>query len=193
VLPTFGDKKMALRIAFDVEREVSRYLATVFAINLGLGVSIGTCMWLLGMPNPALWGAMAFAFNFIPYIGSLVGMVLVAAVSLVTFTDIWSVLLPPVVYFLCTTIEGQIVTPTIVGRRLKMNTVAVFLAVAFWAWLWGFAGAIIAVPMLVILKVFAQHVDALSGVGEFLSARTVVAANDDPAPPAPARRESGSS
>jgi predicted PurR-regulated permease PerM len=191
VLPTFRDKKLALRIAFDVEREVSRYLATVFAINLGLGVCVGTAMWLLGMPNPTLWGAIAFAFNFVPYIGGVVGMMLVAAVSLVTFTDLWSVLLPPVVYILCTSIEGQIITPTILGRRLKMNTVAVFLAVAVWAWLWGIAGAIIAVPMLVVLKVFAQHVDALSGVGEFLSERTVVAASDDPPPATPPRGDSG--
>ncbi len=191
VLPTLRDKKTALRIVFDVEREVSRYLATVFVINLGLGIWVGCCMWLLGMPNPALWGTVAFSFNFVPYIGSLVGVLVVAAVSLVTFTDFWSVLLPPAVYLLSTSMEGQIITPTIVGRRLKMNAVAVLLSVAFWAWLWGVAGAIIAVPMLVVLKVFAQHVDPLSGVGEFLAERSTNGANEEPAPTNKQRREEG--
>lgn len=191
VLPTFRDKKMALRIAFDVEREVSRYLSTVFAINLGLGLWIGVGLWLLGVPNPALWGTLAFAFNFVPYIGALVGTILVAAVSLVTFSELWHVLLPPAFYILSTTVEGQIITPTIIGRRLEMNAVAVFLSVAFWAWLWGVIGAIIAVPMLVILKVFAQHVGALAGVGEFLSERHALSANDDSAPATSVRADEG--
>lgn len=171
VLPTLHDKKQALRIAFGVEREVSRYLATVFAINLCLGIWIGAGLWLAGMPNPVLWGALAFVLNFIPYLGALIGAALVGAVAFVTFDPIGQALLPPAIYLLSTTAEGQLLTPAVLGRRLEMNTVVVFLSVAFWGWLWGLVGAVIAVPILVLLKVFAQHVDGLSGLGEFLSER----------------------
>ncbi|WP_158295528.1 AI-2E family transporter [Crenalkalicoccus roseus] len=171
VLPTFRDKKRALRIAHDVEQEVSRYLSTIFFINVGLGVWMGFGMWLIGLPNPALWGTMAFMLNFIPYLGAFIGTVVVGLVGVVTFDDLAWALLPPAFYVLSNTLEGHILTPSIVGRRLDMNAVVVFLSVAFWAWMWGIVGAVMAVPMLVLLKVLTQHVEALAPVGEFLADR----------------------
>lgn len=171
VLPTFADKKKALRIAHAVEREVSRYLSTVFFINIGLGLWIGLGMWALGLPNPVLWGALAFMLNFIPYLGAFVGTLLVFVVGLVTFDEAAWALVPPAFYVISNTLEGHFLTPTIVGRRLEMNTVVVFLSVAFWAWMWGIVGAVMAVPMLVLLRVLTHHVDALHAVGEFLSQR----------------------
>jgi predicted PurR-regulated permease PerM len=134
-------------------------------------VAVGTGMFLIGMPNPVLWGVIAALLNFIPYIGALLGVALVALIAFVTFDTIWMALLAPFIYLTCTTIEGQIVTPLILGRRLEMNTVAIFLAIAFWGWLWGIAGALIAVPLLVTVKVFADHVEGLAALGEFLAAR----------------------
>ncbi|MDQ4062291.1 MAG: AI-2E family transporter, partial [Pseudomonadota bacterium] len=136
-LPTLSDKKRALRIARDVEHEVSRYLFTVFLINLSLGIWIGLGMYLIGLPNPILWGIAAALLNFIPYLGAVVGICLVTVVGLVSFDDIGYALLAPVFYLVSAVIEGQFMTPWIVGKRLELNTVVVFLAVAFWGWLWG--------------------------------------------------------
>lgn len=172
-LPTLSDKKRGLRIAKTVEREVSRYLFTITLINAGLGLAIGTSMWALGMPNPVLWGVVAAVLNYIPFLGGMVGITLVAAVALVSFDTLGYALLAPLVYFTWNFIEGQIVTPAVVGRRLEMNAVAVFLAIAFWGWLWGIVGALIAVPLLLTVKVLCDHVESLQPVGEFLGARNV--------------------
>ncbi len=185
-LPTMSDKKRGLRIARTVEREVSRYLFTITLINAGLGIAVGASMWVLGMPNPVLWGVVAALLNYIPYLGALIGIALVGAVALVSFDTLSYALLPPLAYFLCNVLESQIVTPTVVGRRLEMNSVAVFLAVAFWGWLWGIVGALIAVPLLVTVKVFCDHVDSLQALGEFLGARYVAEEPEETAPPAKA-------
>ena len=176
---TLRDKKHALRTVRDVEGEISRYLLTIALINSGLGVAVGTAMWLLGMPTPILWGVLAAVLNFLPYIGSLGGIAIVGIVSLATFPTIGAALLPPLAYFVCTAIEGQFVTPTIVGRRLRINTVAVFVAVAFWSFLWSIPGALMAVPILVFLKVLCDNVADLRGIGRFLSAD----ADDEPEKP----------
>ena len=170
-LPTLSDRKLGVRIARTVEREVSRYLFTITLINAGLGVAIGTGMFLIGMPSPVLWGVVATFLNFIPYIGALIGVTIVALIGVITYDTIWMALVPPLVYLSLTMIEGQIVTPLILGRRLEMNPVAIFLAIAFWGWLWGIVGALMAVPLLLIVKVFADHVEGLGALGEFLAAR----------------------
>ena len=183
IIKSFGtltDKKRALRTLRDVEGEISRYLLTITLINAGLGLAVGLAMWLLGMPTPVLWGALAAVLNFLPYIGSLGGIAIVSIVSLATFPTIAAAILPPLAYFACTAIEGQFVTPTVVGRRLRINTVAVFVAVAFWSFLWSIPGALMAVPILVLLKVLCDNVSGLHGLGRFLSAE----ADDEPAKPA---------
>ena len=170
-LPTMTDKKRGLRIAKEVERAVSHYLLTITLINIGLGVVVGLVMFALGMPNPVLWGAMAAVLNFIPYLGALIGVGIVAVVALLSFEDASLMILAPLLYGACTTIEGNFVTPAVVGRRLEMNPVVVFLSIAFWGWLWGLVGVLIAVPILVIIKVFSDHLEGLGGLSEFLAAR----------------------
>jgi predicted PurR-regulated permease PerM len=169
VIPTFRDKKRALRLIYDVEHEVSQYLLTVTCINLGLGAVIATGMWLVGMPSPLLWGVAAALLNFIPFLGAVVGMSMVALVAVVSFDTLSQAALPPLLYLAATAIEGGIVTPMIIGRRLALNTVAILLALALWAWLWGVVGALIAVPLLVAIKAFCDHFEELSDWGEFLS------------------------
>ncbi len=171
ILPTMTEKKRAIRVVYAVEEEVSAYLLTISAINLALGVLISGVMWALGMPNPILWGVMAAALNFIPYVGALVGVAVVGIVALVSFDTPSVALLPPAVYFVCTTIEGQFITPALLGRRLEMNTVVVFLSVAVWGWLWGVLGALMAVPLLVSLRVLCDHFEGLSSLGEFLGGK----------------------
>ena len=165
-----SEKKRALRMVYDVEREISRYLLTVAVINTGLGTAIGLGLWALGMPNPAVWGVAAAALNFLPYIGALTTIVLVACISLISFDTLSYAMLAPLFVILCNIVEGQLVTPLVVGRRLEINAVAIFIAVAFWSWLWGFVGALIAVPLLVVIKVFCDHFDSWRHVGNFLSA-----------------------
>jgi predicted PurR-regulated permease PerM len=169
--PLMSDKKRALRIVYDVEREISRYLLTVALINSGLGIAVGLCCWLVGVPDALLWGVAAALLNFLPYVGSLVGIVLVGVISIVSFDTLASAIVAPLLYAALTVVEGQFVTPLILGRRLELNAVAIFIAIAFWSWLWGFAGALLAVPILVIVKVFCDHFEGLGSIGNFLGAQ----------------------
>jgi predicted PurR-regulated permease PerM len=171
ILPTFSDKKRALSIAYDVESDVSHYLLTITAINVGLGIFIAVAMAIVGVPNPVLWGVAAALLNFIPYIGAFAGIVMVGLVSLISFDSITYAIIPPVIYTIAAVIEGQFITPILLGRRLELNSVAIFIFVAMWTWLWGIVGAIIAVPPLVSVKVFCDHFEGLASFGEFLSAR----------------------
>ena len=176
------EKKRALRIVYDVEREISRYLLTVALINGGLGVAVGLGLWAIGLPNPFVWGAAAALLNFLPYIGALATILFVAAIALVSFDSLSYAILAPGWVITCNIIEGQVITPLIVGRRLEVNAVAIFIAVAFWSWLWGIVGALLAVPLLVVIKVFCDHFDGLRHVGNFLSAQQVVETEPEAAP-----------
>ena len=144
---------------------------TITAINAGLGVAIGMSMWLLGVPNPLLFGVIGFTFNYVPYLGAMCGIAIATVVGLVTFDGIGHALLPGTVYFALTTLEGQFVTPYFVGRSLKMNTVVIFLSIALGAWLWSVMGMLLAVPLLVTIRAFCEHIPQLESVGDFLSAR----------------------
>ena len=174
-------KKRALRVVYDVEREISHYLLTVALINAGLGTVIGLGLWGLGMPNPLVWGAAAALLNFLPYVGALMTILLVAVIALISFDTIAYALLAPAFVMLCDIVEGQFVTPMIVGRRLEINAVAIFIAIAFWSWLWGFVGALMAVPLLVVIKVFCDHFEGLSHVGNFLAAQQTAVVDDESA------------
>jgi predicted PurR-regulated permease PerM len=177
-----SEKKRALRVVYDVEREISHYLLTVAVINAGLGTVIGLGLWGLGMPNPLVWGTMAALLNFLPYVGALITIVLVSVIALISFDSISYALLAPAFVLLCDIVEGQFVTPMVVGRRLEINAVAIFIAIAFWSWLWGFVGALMAVPLLVVIKVFCDHFEGLSHVGNFLAAQqTTVVVEDEAA------------
>ena len=168
VLPTLTDRKSALRIVHDVEREVSTYLLTVTAINAGVGLAVGISFQFLGMPTAHLWALLAFVLNFIPYIGPIAGLALSGLVSIVVFDSLSYALLAPLAYAVCIGIESQIVGPQLLSRRLQLNSVAILLALAFGAWVWGIAGVVVAVPVLVTFRVFCGHLESLAGVGEFL-------------------------
>jgi predicted PurR-regulated permease PerM len=170
-MPTMSDKKRWLRIVYDVEREVSRYLLTVSAINFALGAIIAAGLYAVGAPDPLLWGVAAALLNFIPYLGSLVGIAALAVVSVISFPTLGQAMVPPLIYLVFTALEGQFLTPLLVGRRLRFNSVAVFLAIAFWGWLWGAVGIFIAVPVLIVVRTFASHADGLVGLEEFLGVR----------------------
>ncbi len=171
VLPTLSDKKAALSIALDIEREVSAYLLSTTLINAALATAVGLSFWAIGMPTPHLWALFAFILNFIPYIGPITGLLASALISLVTFSTLGQILLAPLVYGLLIGLETQIITPYVLSRRMQINAVMILLALAFWAWLWGIAGIVVAVPMLVTFRVLCSHVPALALYGEFMAQR----------------------
>jgi predicted PurR-regulated permease PerM len=168
VTPHFEDKKKALQIGRALEHSVSGYLLSVVAFNGTFGIITGLAMWAVGLPNPFLWGALAFGMDFLPYIGAVIMIVILAMVGATTFDTVGMALLPALVYFVINFIQGNFLYPIVVGRRMTLNPVAVFIGVAFWWTLWGLPGAFVAVPMMATLKLFADQLEGLGPVGEFL-------------------------
>ena len=179
VIPRFRDKRRAIRIAREIERKISHYLLTITIINAGLGLAIGLTLWALGMPDPLLFGVAAMLLNYIPYVGAMIGAGLTLIVGLLTFPETGQAIAPALAYYGLTSFEGQFVTPYFVGRNLKLNTVVVFIAVAFWAWLWSVVGMLLAVPLLVMIRVFCEHIPSLEPFGDFLSARGAEIEDDE--------------
>jgi predicted PurR-regulated permease PerM len=171
VLPTLSDKKRGLRIAREIEKGVSGYLFTVTSINVGLGIVVAVVFWLIGMPSPFLWGVATTLANFLPYIGPAIVAIGAFGIGVVAFDTLGQALLAPMLFVGISTLEGQIITPAIVGHRHALNAVVILVSIAFWGWIWGIVGALIAVPMLVTIKVFADNVDGFRAFGEFLGAR----------------------
>ncbi|PZX14447.1 putative PurR-regulated permease PerM [Palleronia aestuarii] len=171
VIPRFRDKRRAMTAMRDIERRLSRYLFTITVINVSLGICVGLAMWWLGMPSPAIFGMIAFLFNYVPYLGALAGIVVATAVALVSFDGIFLGCAVGGAYLALTSIEGQLITPYFVGRSLRLNTVVVFLAVSFWAWLWSAVGMVVAVPLLAALRTVAAHVDGMGAIADFLGER----------------------
>jgi predicted PurR-regulated permease PerM len=169
ILPSFSDKKAALRIVLDVEREVSAYLISITLINAGLAAAVGGSFWAIGLPTPHLWALFAFILNFIPYLGPITGLALSAVIGIVVFDNIGYALLAPLAYGALIGLETQIVTPAMLSRRIQINAVMILMALAFWAWAWGIAGIVVAVPILVTFRVLCNHIEALAPIGEFLS------------------------
>ncbi len=157
-----------LKLMDAARSEVGRYYASVGMINVGLGLATALVMWTLGMPTPYLWGLVAGILNFIPYVGSTVTLLLLTVTAFVTFSNVGQVAAVAGSYLVLATIEGQIAQPLIVGRRLRLNPIIVFLALWFGGWFWGIAGIVMAVPGLVILKVIAEHSRNGKSLQEFL-------------------------
>jgi predicted PurR-regulated permease PerM len=155
-------------IAGTVQKNIAAYLATVTLINTALGVVTTGLMMALGMPNPGLWGVMAGFLNFIPYLGAAVSLMIIALVSALTFDSLLQIALPPMAFLTVTTIEGNFLTPMIVGRRLTLNPIAVFLTILFWGWLWGIPGALMAVPILAVFKILCDAHKPLHSMGALL-------------------------
>lgn len=165
-----GQQKRFLVLANTLEIEVSRYLFTITLINMGLAAAVASALYLLGMPNPLLWGAVAGLLNFVPYLGSLLTAVLIGGAAVLTFDGLAESAVVVAVFGGLTILEGQIITPLVLGRRLALNPLVVFLSVVFWFWLWGVMGALMAVPLLIVLKITGDHVSALQPVAR-LAAR----------------------
>jgi predicted PurR-regulated permease PerM len=148
-----------LKILNDIEDNLSNYLLVVTAINLALGAVTVLITYVLGLPTPLLWGALAFGLNYLPYVGPGIMYVILFAIGLLSFPTLWGALLPPGIFMAVTLIEGQFLTPAIVGHRvLNVHPLVIFLGIAFWAWLWGPVGAFLAMPILIMGTVALKHI-----------------------------------
>lgn len=169
VMSTFHDKRRAVDLAREVQHSVSTYLFTVCVVNLILGTVLAALLALVGMPQPVMWGVLAALLNCIPYFGAVLGVALVGIAGLSAFETPGQGLLPAALYLGLHLVEANIVTPMVVGRRFTLNPVVVFTALIFFVWLWGAAGALVAMPVLVSAKIISERVPALAAAGEFLS------------------------
>jgi predicted PurR-regulated permease PerM len=168
VVPTLGDKIRAIEISRTIQTQIGRYFAAVTIINVGLGTVVGLLMAALGMPTPALLGTIAAILNFVPYLGSMLTLVIIFLVSVLTFDTVPAMLLPPAVYLACTVAEGQVVQPIVLGRHLSTAPVVIFVWVLLWGWLWGVGGVVMAVPLLVVVKICAEHLPSWKPIAELL-------------------------
>jgi predicted PurR-regulated permease PerM len=160
LIMNFGERAArlrTLRILNEIEEHLGSYLLTVTMINVGVGVVTGVICAVTGMPNPAGLGALAATLNFIPIIGPVAMFAVLIMVGIVTFSTIGAALIAPLAFAVMTFLEGHFITPTIVGRRLELNALAVFIALAFWTWLWGPMGAFLSSPLLIVALIIREH------------------------------------
>jgi predicted PurR-regulated permease PerM len=168
ILPNFKEKRQAVDISQQVEEDISAYLVTITVMNLIVGVATAAAMYFCGLGDPLLWGASAFLLNYVPILGPLFGTFIFLLAGLLTFDSLWWALLPPALYFGIHLIEGEALTPMLLARRFTLNPVLVILSLVLWFWMWGVPGAILAVPMLAILKIVCDRVRSLRVLGHFL-------------------------
>jgi predicted PurR-regulated permease PerM len=169
ITPRLGDKKRAVSIMREIEIQISRYLLTVTAINICLGIAVGTTVHFLGMRNPIMWGVMAAMLNFVPYLGALTGIICMTLGAVLSFDSLGYALIIPASYLLIAVLEGNFITPMVLGRSLTLNPVIILIALAFWGWMWGISGMILAVPILATFKIFCDHIEPMAPVAEFMS------------------------
>jgi len=169
ITPRLADKKKAVSIIRDIEAHISRYLLTITAINIGLGVAVGVTVYFLGLRNPIMWGVMVALLNFVPYLGALTGIVCMTLGAVLSFDSLGYAMIFPASYLLLAILEGNFITPMILGRSLTLHPVLILIALAFWGWMWGISGMILAVPILATFKIFCDHIEPMAPVGEFMS------------------------
>lgn len=167
VLPRAHAERV-LVIVGETETQISAYLFAVTLINVAVGLITAGIMYLVGMPTPMLLGAVAAGLNFVPYFGPALMAALLAMIGLVTFDTPTKALLAPLLYLCVHATETNIITPHLLGKRLPLNPLVIFLGFMFWWWIWGVPGAILAVPIMVTLKIVSDRTESLGGVAEFL-------------------------
>ncbi len=164
----FEEKRRAVEVLHSIEDRLGYYLGGIALINIGLGLAIGFAMHLWGLPSAVLFGFMAFGLNFVPFLGGLMGATIAAAVAFVSLDQSWIAFGVFITYVVLTSVEGQFITPLVISRRMRLNTTVVFLSVAFFAWIWSVMGMIVALPILIVIKIVCDELDAFKKVGRFL-------------------------
>jgi predicted PurR-regulated permease PerM len=170
VLPRFSDKRQATTIANEIQQNIGGYLLTITMMNAAVGVATGIAMWGCGLGDPLLWGAAAFLLNYVPVFGPLTGIGVFLVAGIVTLSWPWFAFLPAILYLLIHVAEGETITPLLLAGRLKLNPVLVIVSLFFWHALWGIPGALLAVPLLAVLKIVCDHVESLKPISHIMAA-----------------------
>jgi predicted PurR-regulated permease PerM len=167
VLPRFSDKRQAVDIASEIQRQIGGYLFMITVMNAAVGLVTGLAMWACGLGDPILWGSAAFLMNYVPILGPLAGVGMFSMAGLVTLEWPYA-LLPPIVYLLIHIAEGEIITPFLLAKRFTLNPVLVIVSLFFWHAVWGVPGALLAVPLLAMFKILCDRVEPLQPVGHII-------------------------
>jgi predicted PurR-regulated permease PerM len=149
---SFSSAMTTARVIQEMVDRTSAYLATITTVNIGMGVLVSLMLWFADMPSPIMWGGLVAILNYVPYFGPILGAALLAVGGLMTFTDLGYALVPALLFIAVHLVEANVLTPMLVGRRLTINPLLILIALSFWSWVWGTAGALLAVPLLIILK-----------------------------------------
>jgi predicted PurR-regulated permease PerM len=168
ILPRFRSKRQIVTISHQIESDISAYLVTITIMNAAVGVAMALAMWLTGVGDQILWGTVAFLLNYVPILGTALGVLIFLLAGLSTVGTLWQALLPAALYIGFHLIEGETVTPLLLARRFTLNPVLVIISLAFWLWMWGIPGAILSMPMLAITKIICDRVRPLAAFGHFL-------------------------
>ena len=168
IVPTFSEKRKVVALSQQIEADISAYLLTITMMNVAVGAATAVATWASGLGDPLLWGGIAFLLNYVPIMGPATGVFVFLLAGLVTIDGLGQALLPAALYLVIHLIEGETVTPMLLARRFTLNPVIVIISLIFWFWMWGVPGAILAVPLLAIVKIICDGVTSLSAVGHFL-------------------------
>ncbi len=170
MLPGRQQKKLTVELLHSIEREISRYVLTITVINAVMGLLFAGLLYALDMPlqEALLWGTMVMVLNYAPYVGPLIGIFLMLLIGFVTYSELWLSLMPATIYLVLHTIEGQFVTPIILGKRMQISPLILILGLMVFGWLWGIIGLLLAVPLLVCVKLVLSSVDGMDGWARLL-------------------------
>ncbi|NJC33156.1 putative PurR-regulated permease PerM [Sphingomonas jejuensis] len=149
---SFGGAMQTARVIQNVVDATSAYIGTITLINVALGLTTAALLWLIGMPSPLMWGGIVALLNYVPYLGPILAALLLALGGLMSFNDIWYALLPAAIQIGLHLVEANVITPLVLGRRLTINPLLILISLSFWGWVWGTLGALLAVPLLIIIQ-----------------------------------------
>lgn len=169
IVPTYEAKWDVVMVFQEIQKKISSYLATITAINAGLGIVIGLGMWAIGMPNPLLWGVVAALLNYIPFAGLVIGTAIVFVVATTEFLTLTHALLAPAIYLAANGVEANLITPAILGKSISLNPVIILLAIFLGGWIWGIGGIFLAVPILLVAKIICDSYESLKPFGIYLA------------------------
>jgi predicted PurR-regulated permease PerM len=170
ILPRFSDKRQAVDIANEIQSSIGGYLLTITLMNSAVGITTGFAMWQCGLGDPVLWGSMAFLINYVPVIGPLTGIGIFLVAGIVALEWPWFALLPAFIYTLIHVAEGEIITPLLLAKRFTLNPVIVIVSLFFWYTIWGIPGALLAVPLLGMMKIVCDRVESLHPLAHIIGA-----------------------
>ena len=179
----FSSAMAMARVIQEVVDATSAYLGTITLINASVGLLLSLALWMIGMPTPLMWGGLVALFNYIPYLGPITAIILLALGGVLVFVDLWYALLPALIFAAIHLIEANVVTPMIVGRRLTINPLLILVALSFWGWVWGTTGALLAVPLLIIAKTVFDASGHPDIAGFLFEEGTLAASHGEPETP----------